>query len=65
MYGVVIGFLITLIVGYLASYLLYLMKLQSMDKIYLKDSINEINTDLFSPPIAKMIKKDFEKKQNL
>lgn len=65
MYGVVIGFLITLIVGYLTSYLLYLMKLQTMDRIYLKDSINEINTDLFSPPIAKMMKKDFERKKKL
>lgn len=62
MYGVIIGFLVTLISGYLASYALYRLNLQTMDTIYVKDSINEINTDLFSPPIARKIKRDFKKK---
>lgn len=62
MYGVIIGFLVTLIGGYLASYALYMLKLQTMDTIYVKDSINEINADLFSPPIARKIRRDFQKK---
>lgn len=63
MYAVIIGFLVTLIVGYLTSYVLYLTKLQGMEKIYVNDSINEINAELFSPPIAKKIKREYEKKQ--
>lgn len=62
MYGVIIGFLVTLIGGYLTSYALYMLKLQTMDTIYVKDSINEINADLFSPPIARKIRRDFQKK---
>lgn len=63
MYAVIIGFLITLIVGYLTSYILYVSKLQGMERIYVKDSINQVDTDLFSPPIAKMMRKKFEKRQ--
>lgn len=65
MYAVIIGFLITFIIGYLVSYILYALKLQGMEKIYVKDSINQIDTGLFSPPIAKKMKKDFEEKSVL
>ena len=63
MYAVVLGFLITLVVGYIASYVFYLLKLQNTDKIYAYGSSGEINADLFSPPIAKKLKKRFDKKQ--
>lgn len=63
MYAVILGFLVTFIVGYIVSYALNLLKLQDKEKIYVSGSINEINTDLFSPPIAKMMKKDYEKKE--
>ena len=56
------GFLITLTVGYVSSWLLFLLKLQGKEKIYVEGSINEINTDLFSPPIAARMKKSFAKK---
>ncbi|KAG5677315.1 hypothetical protein PVAND_007084 [Polypedilum vanderplanki] len=64
MYGVIIGFLVTLIIGYFASYLLYVLKLQTMEKIYVENSIGEINSDLFVPPLAKYIKKKFVENQN-
>lgn len=63
MYGVVIGFLITMTVGYLTSWILLKTKLQGMEMIYVKDSINEVNTELFAPPIARKIKRDFDKTQ--
>lgn len=63
LYAVIIGFLITLIVGYLLSYLFYFLGFQSMDKIFVENSINEINPTLFSPPIAKRLKRNFEMKQ--
>jgi sodium-coupled monocarboxylate transporter 8/12 len=64
MYGVIIGFLVTVIVGYLVSYLLYVLKLQTMEKIYMKDSIGEINADLFVPPLARRMKRKFVENQN-
>jgi solute carrier family 5 (sodium-coupled monocarboxylate transporter), member 8/12 len=64
LYAVIIGFLVTLIVGYLASYLLYVLKLQTKEKIYAKDSISEIDYNLFVPPLAKRMKrKENEKSQ--
>lgn len=63
MYAVILGFLITLLLGYLLSYIFYKLGLQSMDKIYIKNSQNEIDTTLFVPPIAKRIKRNFEMKQ--
>lgn len=63
MYAVILGFLVTLIVGYAVSYILFLLKLQDKGKIYVDGSVNEINADLFSPPIAKKFKKDHDKKQ--
>lgn len=65
LYAVIIGFLVTLIIGYTLSYLFYYLQLQSMDKIYVENSIDEIDTNLFSPPIAKRMKRNFEMKQIL
>lgn len=62
MYAVVIGFLITFIVGYLLSWLFYLLKIQGKEKIYIEGSINEINTDLFVPPLATRMRKKFARK---
>ena len=62
MYGVVIGFLVTFILGYLMSCVLFYTGMETKEKIYVKDSINEINTDLFVPPIARKIKRNFERK---
>lgn len=56
LYAVILGFLITLILGYLLSYLFYMLGFQSMEKIYVKNSLNEIDTTLFVPPIAKRLK---------
>lgn len=64
MYGVILGFVLTFTVGYLASHAFYALKLQSMDQIYVKGSINEIDSDLFTPPLAKRIKRDWQKKQD-
>jgi len=62
MYSVIIGLLVTLIVGYLMSYILQLLKLQNNARIYVEGSIKEINVALFSPPIARSIRRKFEKK---
>lgn len=63
LYAVILGFSITLIVGYLLSFLFYKLGLQSMEKIYVENSMNEIDTTLFVPPIAKRLKRNFEMKQ--
>lgn len=62
MYAVVIGFLVTFILGYVFSYIFYLLKLQTMDNIYIDKETKEINADLFSPPIAMRLRKIFQKK---
>jgi len=63
MYAVILGFLLTLIIGYITSYILYLLKLQTMHKIYVKGSINEINVNLFVPPLARLYKKNNDEKR--
>lgn len=65
MYAVILGFLIALVVGYIVSYILYLANLQSMQKIYVKGSINEINENLFVPPLARWFKKKHQEKSVL
>ncbi|KAG5683323.1 hypothetical protein PVAND_012609 [Polypedilum vanderplanki] len=64
MYGVIIGFLITFIIGYLVSFILYKLKLQTMEKIYVQNSTEEINSELFIPPLAKYFKKKFLNNQS-
>lgn len=63
LYAVIMGFFITFIFGYLLSYIFYKLGLQSMDKIYVENSINEIDSNLFVPPIAKRLKRSLEMKQ--
>jgi hypothetical protein len=62
MYAVILGFLVTLVIGYISSYFFYLLKLQDKEKIHVIGT-NDINTDLFSPPIAKKLKSNYDKKQ--
>lgn len=57
LYGVIIGFLVTLIIGYSVSYVAYFLRLQGRGRIYKKDSINEIRTELFWPPLARIMEK--------
>lgn len=65
LYAVIIGFLITLILGYLLSYIFYLLKWQTMSKIYKKGSINEIDTNLFVPPIARRFKRQMNESKSI
>ncbi|XP_070504265.1 putative sodium-dependent multivitamin transporter [Chironomus tepperi] len=65
MYAVVLGFLLTLIVGYVTSYILYWTKLQNMHKIYVKGSVNEINVNLFVPPLARLYKRHNDEKRDI
>lgn len=55
-YGVV-GFLITFFVGYVMSFLLDLCNLGGSKKIYLDTKKRYIDTELFSPPVSKRLKK--------
>ncbi len=57
MYMVVIGFLITLIAGYLISRLLTLLKVERPDKIYLNKTTKTVNPDLLFPPLARYYRK--------
>lgn len=55
-YGV-LGFLITFIVGYVVSISLDLCNLGGPKKIYLDTKKRYIDTELFSPPISRQLKK--------
>lgn len=55
-YGVV-GFLITFIVGYVVSALLDLCNKGGSKKIYLDTKRRYIDTELFSPPVSKRLKR--------
>ena len=65
MYAVVLGFLITTIVGYSVSNILRLFDMQGDSKIYVNDNSCNINADLFVPPIAKRIRKRNAKNEDL
>ncbi|XP_059613300.1 putative sodium-dependent multivitamin transporter [Phlebotomus argentipes] len=53
----VLGFLVTLFVGLVLTYLLKWLKLEGESRIYADGNKECINTDLFSPPIAWQLKK--------
>lgn len=55
-YGV-FGFVITFIVGYVVSFSLDLCNLGGSKKIYLDTKKRYIDTELFSPPVSKRLKK--------
>lgn len=55
-YGV-LGFLITFIVGYVLSVLLDLCNLGGPKKIYLDTKRRYIDTELFSPPVSRQLKR--------
>ena len=65
LYTVVIGFFITFIVGYATSRLLNALKMSKADKIYIERDESLINFDLFFPPIAKSLRKQQLKKENM
>lgn len=57
MWAGVLGFLVTFIVGLGLSYVLKRCNAQGKEKMYLNDDKTSINTDLFSPPVAKRLKR--------
>lgn len=57
MWAGVLGFLVTFIVGLSLSYILKRCNAQGKEKMYLNDDKTSINTDLFSPPVAKRLKR--------
>lgn len=57
MYAGVLGFLITILIGYLTSWLLVLLKKQGQEKIYIDNNKNLIKTELFFPFIGRSYKK--------
>lgn len=59
MWYCVLGFTVTILVGYLLSFLFEQIGIQGKSKIYLDDEETCINTDLFSPPIARRLKRQF------
>ena len=56
MYAGVIGFLVTVLVGYIASWILVLLKKQGAEKIYVDGNKNLIKTELFFPIVARHFK---------
>lgn len=62
MWYVVIGFFITLFVGYVLSFIFEKLNRAGEIKIYTDSSQMFYNTDLFSPPFAKRLKKQMAKK---
>lgn len=61
MYAGVLGFLMTILVGYLVSWLLVLLKKQGEEKIYINNNKNLIKTELFFPIIGKRFKRQSAK----
>lgn len=61
LWSVVLGYLLTFIVGYSVSLTLRWLGHQGTERIYLDNDHVYINTDLFSPPVAKHIKRALAK----
>ncbi|XP_058449666.1 putative sodium-dependent multivitamin transporter [Malaya genurostris] len=61
LWSVVLGYLVTFVIGYSTSLLLRSIGYQGTERIYLDNDRVYINTDLFSPPIAKRIKRSLAK----
>ncbi|XP_053697408.1 putative sodium-dependent multivitamin transporter [Sabethes cyaneus] len=61
MWSVVLGYIVTFIVGYGTSLMLRWLGYSGTDRIYLDNDKVYINTDLFSPPIAKRMKRALAK----
>lgn len=59
MWYCVLGFTVTILVGYFLSFIFEQIGIQGRSKIYLDDDETCINTDLFSPPIARRLKRKF------
>lgn len=57
LWSVVLGYVLTFIVGYTVSLTLRWLGHQGTERIYLDNDHVYINTDLFSPPVAKHIKR--------
>lgn len=57
LWSVVLGYLTTFIIGYGTSLILRWLDYQGPERIYLDNAQVYINTDLFSPPIAKRMKR--------
>lgn len=54
----VIGFMITFIMGYCFSWILEKLNLADNSQIYVDESKNLINFDLFAPPLSRIIKRE-------
>lgn len=61
MWYCVLGFLVTLLVGFVVSQVLKRLNMQGQvnEKIYLDEQQKYLNPDLFSPPIAKRLRQRF------
>ncbi|XP_058824324.1 putative sodium-dependent multivitamin transporter [Topomyia yanbarensis] len=61
LWSVVLGYIVTFVVGYSTSLLLRWLGHQGAERIYLDNDKIYINTDLFSPPVAKRMKRTLAK----
>jgi solute carrier family 5 (sodium-coupled monocarboxylate transporter), member 8/12 len=57
MWAGVVGFMVTVFVGYTISYILEKTNYQGPITLYINDDHASINTDLFSPPKARALRK--------
>ena len=56
-----LGYLVTFLVGYGTSVLLRWRGAQGTERIYLDEQQTYLNTDLFSPPVARAMKQRLAK----
>lgn len=61
LWSVVLGYILTFVIGYGMSLILIWLGYQGTDRIYLDSSKTCINTDLFSPPVAKRMRRALAK----
>lgn len=65
LYSVVIGFVITLTIGYLASRLFEKLNIDGTDRVYINGDKTTLNYDLFFPPIARRLRIQHAKRERL
>jgi hypothetical protein len=59
---VVIGFLVTFLIGYVSSVILKELKLTSNNKIFIDGNKHLLNYDLFAPFVSKKLQRKHDRK---
>lgn len=61
LWSVVLGYIVTFVIGYGTSLILLWLGYGGTERIYLDSGKTCINTDLFSPPVAKRMRRALAK----